>query len=352
MTSNGAGDQAGATGVDLVALQNWVHDAKLGSGPLTDVRGIGGGTQNIMLRFSCDNREFVLRRGPAHLRSTTNDNLRREIRLLTALADTPVPHAKLIHACLDETILGGSVFYLMEPIDGFNAAVELPEPHASTPSIRHQMGLSAVEALAELSMVDYTAVQLGDFGRPEGFLDRQVPRWLRELDTYAHSNGYPGHGFPVEKVAGWLSRNQPTSGPVGIMHGDYHLANVMFGYGSPHVAAIVDWEMATIGDPMLDLGWLLATWPEPGQAHDVIGSELARAGALPPAHELVRIYGERTGYDVSAADWYAVLACFKLGILLEGTYARACAGLAPADVGHRLHHTAEALFARALTLTN
>ena len=232
------------------------------------------------------------------------------------------------------------------------AAVELPEPHATSPSIRYQMGLSVVDALAELSMVDYKAAHLGDFGRPEGFLDRQVPRWLRELDSYASSDGYPGHSLPVEKVAAWLNRNQPASGPVGIMHGDYHLANVMFGYGGPYVAAIVDWEMATIGDPLLDLGWLLATWPEPDEASDVIGSELARAGSLPPAHELVRIYGERTGYDVSAADWYAVLACFKLGILLEGTYARSCAGLAPADVGHRLHHTATALFTRALTLTN
>jgi aminoglycoside phosphotransferase (APT) family kinase protein len=113
------------------------------------------------------------------------------------------------------------------------------------------------------------------------------------------------------------------------------------------VAAIVDWEMCTVGDPMLDLGWLLATWPEPDDSHDIIGTALARAGGLPSREALIRRYGERTGYDVSAADWYAVSACFKLGIILEGTYARSCAGLAPVDVGRQLHETAVGLFDRA-----
>ncbi|WP_327098878.1 phosphotransferase family protein [Nocardia vinacea] len=337
----------GIPGVELSALAGWMDANGLGRGPLTDIRAIGGGTQNIMLRFTRSAREFVLRRGPLHPRATTNDNLRREMRLLAALADTAVPHARLIAACLDESVLGEAVFYLMEPLAGFNAAVELPVLHASDAGVRYRMGLGAVDALATLSTVDYKAVGLADFGHPEGFLERQVPRWLRELESYAQLDNYDGHGLPVESVAEWLTRNRPSSGPIGIMHGDYHLANIMFAPDGPQVAAIVDWEMCTIGDPMLDLGWLLATWPEPDRRIDIIGSALTGAGGLPPASELIRRYGERTGLDVSAADWYAVLACFKLGIILEGTHARSCAGLASVDVGQRLHTNAAALFTRA-----
>ncbi|MGW6728014.1 phosphotransferase family protein [Nocardia sp. NPDC055029] len=339
-------------GAELSALASWMDIEGLGHGPLTDLRAIGGGTQNIMLRFTRSSTEFVLRRGPLHPRATTNDNLRREMRLLSALADTAVPHARLIASCPDESVLGESVFYLMEPVDGFNAAVELPTLHASDENVRYQMGLAVVDALAILSTTDFEAVGLAEFGRPEGFLERQVPRWLSELDSYTRFAGYPSHELPVEPVAEWLTRNRPATGPIGIMHGDYHLANVMFAPDGPEVAAIVDWEMCTLGDPMLDLGWLLATWPDPDRRVDTIGSALAGAGGLPTAQELVRRYGERTGFDVSAADWYTVLACFKLGIILEGTYARSCAGLTSAELGLRLHTIATSLFARAHDLIN
>ncbi len=152
------------------------------------------------------------------------------------------------------------------------------------------MGLSVIDALSTLSTVDYQAIGLTDFGRPEGFLERQVPRWLGELDAYAQLDNYPGTRLPVEFVSDWLTRNRPASGLTGIMHGDYHIANVMFALEGPGVAAIVDWEMCTIGDPLLDLGWLLATWPAYSSHSDVIGSALAVAGGLPPARELIRRY--------------------------------------------------------------
>src|SRR5690606_8853629 len=120
-----------------------------------------------------------------------------------------------------------------------------------------------------------------------------------------------------------------------ILHGDFHFGNVMADE-SGTVRAVVDWEMATVGDPLLDLGWLLATWPEPGRP-DVLGTDLHRLGGLPSIPEAVERYSEATSRDLSALDWYVVLACFKLGIILEGTYARACAGLAPTSVGDRLH---------------
>lgn len=320
----------------------------LGGGPVTNVVEIGGGTQNIMLRFSRGEGSFVLRRGPRYLRSTSNASLRREMRVLAALRNTSVPHPRLIAACSDESVLGSSVFYLMEPIDGFNASVELPPLHADDSNVRHGMGLTVIDALAALSNVDYQAAGLADVGHPEGFLERQVPRWLHELESYSQLDGYPGAGIPgVQRVADWLDRNRPAGSAPGIMHGDFHVANVMFSLWGPSVVAIVDWEMCTVADPLLDLGWLLATWPQQGEDTDVIDSVLARAGGLASHDELVARFAERTGRDVSAMSWYTVLACFKLGILLEGTYARACAGLAPVATGDRLHRHTLRLFDRA-----
>jgi aminoglycoside phosphotransferase (APT) family kinase protein len=327
--------------VDLRALGDWMDAQGLPEGPIADVTRLGGGTQNVMLRFERAGRTYVLRRGPRHLRPRSNDALRREIVVLGALAGTDVPHPRLIAACPDETVLGGAVFYLMEPVDGFNPTVELPELHAGDPAVRHQMGLEAAAALASVAAVDHVAVGLGDVGRPEGFLERQVPRWLDELESHRRHDGYPGPEIPgVEDVAGWLERNRPQDSAPGILHGDYHLANLMYETGGPRVAAIVDWEMCTIGDPLLDLGWLVATWPDHASA----------PGGFPPAGDLVAHYAERSTRDLSAIDWYTVLACFKLGIVLEGTHARAFAGKADKATGDRLHAMTLSLFERARTV--
>ena len=169
-----------------------------------------------------------------------------------------------------------------------------------------------------------------------------MPRWLAELASYDDFPEYPGPDIgPVDEVATWLDAHRPDSWRPGILHGDYHAANVMFSPDGPDVAAVVDWEMCTIGDPLLDLGWLLATWELPGAPEEFAGP-LTRAGGLATDDELVQRYAERSARDLSAIDWYVVLACFKLGIILEGTHARALAGLAPD--GHRRpaapHHPA------------
>jgi aminoglycoside phosphotransferase (APT) family kinase protein len=322
----------------------------LGEGAFGRVQPVTGGTQNVMLRFQRDGREYVLRRGPQHLRPRSNESIRREFRVLEALARTEVPHPRLIATCDDETVLGDAVFYLMEPIDGFNASVELPELHRHNAEIRHEMGLRLVDALAALGSVDHVAVGLGDFGKPDGFLERQVPRWLAELASYGAFEAYDGPEIgDVEAVAQWLEKHRPATWTPGLIHGDFHAANVMFSRTGPDVVAVVDWEMCTIGDPLLDLGWLLATWQLPG-APDEFAGHLTTAGGLATPAELVDRYAAHSTRDVSAIDWYAVLACFKLGIVLEGSYARALAGLAPTDIGERLHTTTLRLFERAQTL--
>ncbi|MCR1784914.1 phosphotransferase family protein [Nocardioides carbamazepini] len=335
------------TGLDRVA--DWMSGLGLGAGPLQDATRLRGGTQNVMVRFRRDGRDYVLRRGPEHLRPRSNDVIRREFRLLEALGRTTVPHARLIAACSDESVLGGAVFYLMEPVDGFNVAVELPEPHRTDPAVRKQMAYGFVDALALLGGVDHQAVGLGDFGRPDGFLERQVGRWLAELATYDEVAEYPGPAFgPVEDVARWLERHRPRQWRPGILHGDYHLSNVMFSRTAPEVAAIVDWEMCTIGDPLLDLGWVLAT----RQLSDVpeFGGLLFAAGGLPSGDQLVERYARRSDRSLEELDWYVVLACFKLGILLEGTWVRALAGRAPYETGARLHAWTGRLFEHAQSL--
>jgi aminoglycoside phosphotransferase (APT) family kinase protein len=298
-----------------------------------------------MVRFRRGERTYVLRRGPRHLRPTSNDAMRREIRVLGALATTDVAHARLVAACDDETVLGGAVFYLMEPVDGFNPGAELPPAYAHDESLRRSIALSAVDAAVVLGRQDHVALGLTDLGKLDGYLERQVPRWLRELESYSAQPGYPGPELPgLDELAGWLDTNRPATFEPGITHGDYHLANVMFHRDRPGVAAIVDWEMCTVGDPLLDLGWLLATCPdgaEPG-----VVPLLAAAGGTPAPAELVRRYATQSIRDLAAVDWYVVLACFKLGIILEGTHARACAGKAPKEIGDLLHATTLSLFAR------
>lgn len=272
--------------------------------------------------------------------------------MLGALAGTDVPHADLVAVCEDPAVMDGAVFYLMEPINGLNASDELPALHATEPAVRHQMGLEVVDALAALHQVDPGTVGLDGFGKPEGFLERQVSRWLAELASYDDLAAYPGPDIgDVAGVAEWLERTRPDGFTPGILHGDFHASNVMFSRTGPDVVAIVDWEMSTLGDPLLDLGWLLATWELPGAPAEFAGA-LASAGGLASPGELVDRYARQSERDLSRIDWYVVLACFKLGILLEGSHARALAGLAPPEIGDRLHETTCQLFARATHLMN
>jgi aminoglycoside phosphotransferase (APT) family kinase protein len=323
--------------------------AGLESGPISDTTLLGGGTQNIILKFSRGTSQFVLRRPPPYLRANSNQTMLREAEVLKALAGTNVPHPGLIAACADTEVLGAA-FYLMEPITGFYAPGGLPALHAGDADIRHRMGLAVVEGAAALGAVDYIKAGLSGFGKPDGFLERQTSRWRSQLESYSEHAGWPGpSGLPgVKAVEKWLADNIPSSGyKAGILHGDYHIANVLFRYDGPGLAAIIDWELATIGDPLLDLGWLLATWPdEDGDMPDPKIAVTPWEG-FPNQAELIAHYARCSTRDLTAVSWYAVLACYKLGILLEGTYARACAGKAPAETGERLHGACVRLFQRA-----
>lgn len=337
--------------VDFGRLAAWMDVQGLGAGAIVDIVPLTGGSQNVIVRFVRGDRIYVLRRPPAHPSANGNETMRREARVLGALAETSVPHPRLIAACGEEAVIGAA-FYLMEPIEGFNPGVGLPLLHAGDPALRHRMGLAMVEAIAALGSVDYRAAGLDGFGNPDGFLERQVARWRHQLDGYAQHSGWPGPGAlpDVDGIAAWLERERPTRFAPGILHGDFHLKNVLFRNDSAEVAAVIDWELATIGDPMLDLGWLLATWRDQGASASEAQIVVEPWDGFPEPAELVAHYGAMSGRDVSRAGWYAVLACYKLAILLEGTHARARAGKAPAEIGERMHKSAIRLLGKAARL--
>jgi aminoglycoside phosphotransferase (APT) family kinase protein len=334
--------------IDEKILLGWMDAEGVGSGPIEDAELLAGGTQNILLRFRRSGHDLVLRRPPVALRANSNETIRREAQLLAALRYSDVPCPALVAACADESILG-TCFYLMETVNGFNPRYELPPPHRHDPAIRRRMGLALAEGIARLSHLDHVKLGLSDFGRIEGFLERQTDRWSRQLGGYADLRGWPGPDDlgDVSAVRGWLEKHRPASFRPGILHGDYHLSNVMFRPDSGELAAIIDWELATIGAPLLDLGWLVATWPPPSgeQTPGVIGT--APWEGFPTAAELVSHYQRVSGHTADGIEWYSVLACYKLAVLLEGTYARACAGKADRATGDRLHSAAIALMARA-----
>jgi aminoglycoside phosphotransferase (APT) family kinase protein len=321
--------------IDVPRLTAWldVHLPGLGSAPLELKRLRGAGASNEIIELRRGGAPVILRRPPNPPRDASNRIMLREFRVLSALQGTPVPHAEPLAVCDDASVVGAN-FYIMEKIDGFTPMDPLPEPFASDPATRRGLGFELIDALAALANVDYRAIGLGDFGKPEGFLERQVERWLGQLASYKGTPGYAARTLPgLDDVTGWLTANTPPMSAPGVLHGDYQFINVMFRHGAPaKLAAIVDWEQATIGDPLLDLGWVLSGWSDPGEPL-ARGSYLKDRAGHATRHELAERYAAATGRSIAHLDYYVVLAKFKLAALLEGHYARACAGKGDKQMG-------------------
>ena len=182
---------------------------------------------------------------------------------------------------------------------------------------------------------------LAELKRPGSFLERQVPQFLRLLESYRHEH-YAPESLAVTDLAEWLEANRPPDGKPGIMHGDPHLSNVLLRRDKPELAAFVDWEMCTVGDPLLDLGWMLICWPLETNTITA-GAELAALGGLATRGELLEAYAAAGGRETSRLDWYLAMACFKLGIVIEGTWSRFLVGQASREAGQRLHTSAQNL---------
>jgi aminoglycoside phosphotransferase (APT) family kinase protein len=324
---------------DQAALQRWVREQDIGE-TVTDVEPLTGGTQNIVVRLLVDGRPMVLRRPPVHPRPTSDKTMLREIAALRTLAGSPVPHPGFIAGCDDLGVLG-VVFYLMQEVDGFNPGDSMDEAYVRNAEWRHQVGLSYAASLAKLGNVAWEGSPLAELKRPGSFLERQVPQFLRLLESYRHDK-YAPESLAVADLAEWLESSRPADGKPGIMHGDPHLSNVLLRRDKPELAAFVDWEMCTVGDPLLDLGWMLICWPLETNTITA-GAQLAALGGLATRRELLDAYLAAGGRETSSLDWYVAMACFKLGIVIEGTWSRFLVGQASRDAGERLHANAQNL---------
>jgi aminoglycoside phosphotransferase (APT) family kinase protein len=311
------------TALDTAALGRWLDGAGVpGAGSEPVVTPLTGGASNEVYRVERGGSAVVLRRPPAHAVQERAATMLREARVLGALAGTSVPHARLLGSCEDAGVLG-SAFYVMDLVDGWSpmsSGPRGPEPFASDPVARRGLGIEIVRGIAELAKVDWRAVGLEGFGRPDGFHDRQVDRWSSHLEKFAFRE-IPG----LDDAAAWLRSHRPRSWEPAIIHGDYSFANVMFRHETPLLAAIVDWEMATIGDPLLDLGWLLMRWPSPDGPRPRGSFDM---DAMPSVDEVLELYATVSCLPVDDIDYYLTLACFKNAIVLEGGYARYVQGTA------------------------
>lgn len=285
---------------------------------------LAGGRSNLTYRVDLEReprRSFVLRRPPlGHVLPTAHDMV-REHRVLAALAATDVPVAKPVALCEDPAV-NGAPFYVMEYRPGVILEREIPKGFAENAEERRRLSLALVETLVQLHAVDFEALGLGDFGRPSGYLERQVRRWSQQWER-SKTRELPA----IDALAKRLAERLPESPPPTLVHGDFRLGNLALDPADPgRVVAIFDWEMATLGDPLSDLGYTLIYWGEEADPARIRpeGSHLAvtaRPGFLTRA-ELVAEYAKRSGRDVSQIDFYQVLALFKLAVITEGIHAR------------------------------
>lgn len=331
-------------------LNAWMAARELpGHGPITAVQRLTGGTQNNLFLMTRGDARFVLRRPPLHPRANSNATMLREARVLRALAGSTVPHPRLLAACEDTGVIG-VCFYIMAPLDGFSPRGLLPGRYATERPWRRQMGVELVQAAAALAGVDHAAVGLADFGKPEDWHARQVDRWRSQLEGYLQLPGYRNVLLPhVDEVCRWLGDNLPADRRIGVIHGDFQFTNIMFHRDQPAIVGLIDWELSSLGDPVLDLCWTLARWVEAGDPPGFAPFLEPWDGFLCRG-DLIRLYGELTGRDMSAIGWYQTLACYKMGCVFEGSYARALSGQAPMDIGERLHRSAVWLLHKARQL--
>jgi aminoglycoside phosphotransferase (APT) family kinase protein len=303
----------------LEPLTEYLDARGLGSGPV-EAEPVGEGHSNVTYLIRRGGERFVLRRPPRPPLPPSAHDVLREARLLTALAGADVRTPPVLDACDDESVLGVP-FYVMEYIEGAVITSEVPERLAN-PEERRRICFELVDALAEVHAVDWRACGLEGFGKPTGYLDRQLRRFNGLWDINK-TRELPA----VQEVGEWLAANQPESPPATIVHGDYRLGNTMFAHEAPaRLIAIFDWEMATIGDPLADIGYLTATWsqPEGGDREPTMFDMLTvthEEGFL-GRDELVARYEEVTGRSMSDLRWYQALALWKAAVFMEGNYKR------------------------------
>jgi aminoglycoside phosphotransferase (APT) family kinase protein len=291
----------------------------LGSGEV-EVAPLGEGHSNVTYLLRRDGAEIVLRRPPRGPLPPSAHDVLREARVLTALAGRARVPAVL--AVCEEPAVIGAPFYVMEKVDGHVVTRTIPDA-LDTPNDRRRMGEELVDALVEVHAVDWRAAGLEGFGKPTGYLERQLRRFLG-LWEHNRTREIPA----VESVGQWLQANLPESGPATVVHGDYRLGNTMMAPDGPaRLVSIFDWEMATIGDPLADVGYMCTLWVDRNDPPNLFElSKVTREEGFPLREELIARYEERSGRSMTDIRWYRTLALWKSIVFMEGNYKRAMAG--------------------------
>ena len=329
-----------STLVDVPRLQVWLdaHIPELGQGEL-QAEVIHGGTSNVIISLNRGAQTMVLRRPPASPPPGSTKAIEREATLLSALGGSSVPHPKVYGKCFDASVMGAS-FYVMEKVDGWAPELNVRSTRFQPPfdqmPHKRQLAYAMVDGLIALANVDYMAIGLEQFGKPDNFLQRQVERWGKQLEGYKTTyKNYPGRDIPgMAYVQQWLQSHIPAGSKPGILHGDYGFPNVMFANDLPvRLAAMIDWELATIGDPLMDIGWYFNSFRDERAPNEVPHSTYFDPADFPTRQELAAYYAKGTGRDVSALDYYMVLALYKGACICEYKVAAAMDGLQSQAIG-------------------
>ena len=313
------GDAQDPTGIDVGPVTDWMAEHVGTTGPLR-FRRLAGGHSNLTYRIDDDaGRTVVLRRPPLGPLLPSAHDMGREYALISALGPTDVPVPQALAHCTDESVIGAP-FYVMAHVDGVVLHTADQAEAAFSEDDRAEIGRSFVDVLARLHAVDPDEVGLGDLSRKEAYIARQLKTWWRQYEASKT------HDDPLlEQVHQWLLDNIPEQGPARVVHGDYRLGNCITG-NDRQIAAVLDWEIATLGDPLADLGYVLGTWPRPGDDMVATTSATSMAAGFPERSELVERYAAATGADVSGIDYYEAWADWKTACIVQGVYKRYCDG--------------------------
>ena len=306
------------TPMNTEPLQRFLDDA-LGDAAALTVTPLAGGGSCEAFAIDRGDARWILRRAPRHINVAGAHDVLREYEILDAIKDEPVAIARPIVSCDDPSVFGAP-FFVMQRIDGAPILAHVPDEWATTPETHGRALEELIDALVAIHAVDWRACGLGHFGHTGEYLPHQISRWSAQLTSY-ESRELPS----AIRIAEWLDANRPADQPSALCHGDYKLDNVLFAPESPpRLAAVVDWEMAGIGDPLVDLAWALIFHPGPdGTIHLGVSKEPTFAVEwLPDRRQLVDRYAQKSGRDTRLIGWYDVFARWKLAIALEGSYAK------------------------------
>lgn len=302
-------------GIDVAKVSRWLADNVAGARAPFSFQLIAGGRSNLTFLVTDDNGiRYVLRRPPlGHVLATAHD-MAREHRIISAVGQTNVPVPTTLGLCTDESV-NGAPFYVMNFVDGV-VLDNAEKAELLDKSLRRSASFNLIDVLCELHDVDIDAVGLGNLAKREGYIERQIKRWSTQWEN-SKTRELP----EIDEVVRLLSTKVPRQQDVSIAHGDFRFGNVLTDVTTGRIAAVLDWELCTLGDPLADLGYIGVYWSD-GPASALRANDPTPAGGFTTYDELVERYATKTGRDVSGVDYYVAFSCWRLAVISEGVYAR------------------------------